>query len=301
MMRIRPYAFIIALLCLELVSCGDSKVPFFRVLERGLAGLEEKSVQVGDHRIAYLEGGRGPDVVLIHGFGADKDNWDRFAKRLTKRYHVIAPDVPGFGDSSKIRGASYDMPAQLKRMHGFFRAIGLKRFHVAGNSMGGLIAGLYAAEYPDEVLSLGLFDPGGVRNREGSTIEREWKAGRNPLVVVLREDYDRMLDFMFVDPPVIPFWVKSWLADRAVQDREFNEYIFSQVRPADQLERVMGGIRARTLVLWGDQDGVFPVSSAAVLGRGIPDAKVVVMKGCGHVPMLERPGEAAGHYLELLQ
>ena len=107
---------------------------------------------------------------LSTGSGADKDNWDRFAKRLTGSYRVIAPDVPGFGDSSKIPGAKYDMQTQVMRVHEFVRAIGLKKFHIAGNSMGGLIAGMYAASYPEDVLTLGLFDagrgegPGGKRD-----------------------------------------------------------------------------------------------------------------------------------------
>ena len=301
MMKTKVFTATGALLCLLCVSCGDSKVPFFRVLERGMAGLREKSVQAGDHRIAYLEGGAGPVVVLVHGFGADKDNWDRFAKRLTKHYRVIAPDVPGFGDSSKIKTARYDMPAQLERMHGFFRALGLKQFHIAGNSMGGLIAGLYAAAYPGEVLSLGLFDPGGVTDREESKLTREFAADRNPLVAGSREDYDRLIAFMFVDPPLIPFWVKSWLADQAIQSREFNLYILPQVRPGNKLEQVMGKISAKTLVLWGDTDNIFPPSSAAVLGAGIKNSTVVIMKDCGHLPMLERPGEAAEHYIDFLK
>jgi pimeloyl-ACP methyl ester carboxylesterase len=276
-------------------------VPFFRVLERGMAGLTEKAVQVEDHRIAYLEGGSGQDIVLIHGFGADKDNWVRFAKPLTGKYHVIAPDLPGFGDSSKIRGAKYDIPTQVKRVQAFVRAVGLKKFHVAGNSMGGLIAGVYAADYPDEVLSLGLFDAGGVVDREESGITREFAADRNPLIAGTREEYDRLISFMFVDPPIIPFWVKSWLADQAIQAREFNLYIFHQAKPGDMLERVMGKISAKTLVLWGDRDNIFPASSAAVLGAGIANSKVVIMKDCGHLPMLERPGESAEHYLDFLK
>jgi pimeloyl-ACP methyl ester carboxylesterase len=300
-MRLKGITAAGAFLCLALVACGDSKVPFFRVVERGLAGLQEKSVQVGDHRIAYLEGGKGPDVLLIHGFGADKDNWDRFAKRLTGSFHVIAPDVPGFGDSSKIRGAKYDQPTQVKRMHEFARAVGLKKFHIAGNSMGGLISGLYAASYPEDVLTLGLFDPGGVKDREESGIAREFAANRNPLVANTTEEYDRMLAFMFVDPPLIPFWVKPWLVEQAARAHEFNLYILPQARPGDRLERVMGKIKAKTLVLWGDRDNIFPVSSAAVLGKGIRNSTVVIMKDCGHVPMLERPAEAAEHYLKLIR
>jgi abhydrolase domain-containing protein 6 len=300
-MKTGYFVFTGMLLCLALVACGNPNVPFFRVVERGLAGLQEKSVQVGDHRIAYLEGGAGPDVLLIHGFGADKDNWDRFAKRLTGSYRVIAPDVPGFGDSSKIRGAKYDQQTQVKRMHEFARAVGLKKFHIAGNSMGGLISGLYAASYPDDVLTLGLFDPGGVKDREESGIAREFSANRNPLVAKTTEEYDRMLAFMFVDPPLIPFWVKPWLVEQAVRAHEFNLYILPQARPGDQLERVMGKIKAKTLVLWGDSDNIFPVSSAAVLGKGIRNSTVVIMKNCGHVPMLERPAEAAEHYLKLIK
>jgi abhydrolase domain-containing protein 6 len=301
MVKIKNNLLLVTLFCFLCVSCGQSQVPFFRVLERTMAGLNEKTIQVGDHRIAYLEGGKGPSVLLVHGFGADKDNWDRFAKRLTGKYHVVAPDLPGFGDSSKIQSAHYDIPTQVKRVHDFVHAVGLKQFHMAGNSMGGLISGVYAAEYPDDVLSLGLFDPGGVANREPSVIAREWKEGRNPLVVGSREDYDRMLKFMFVDPPIIPFWVKSWLADQAIASKDFNNKIFPEARPADKLEQVTGKIRARTLVLWGDTDRIFPVSSAAVLGKEIKNSKVVIMKECGHVPMLERPGESAEHYLEFLK
>ncbi len=70
---------------------------FSRSIDRVKAGLVEKSIRVGDHRIMYLEGGRGETVLLIHGFGADKDNWTRFAGYLTPSYHVIIPDLPGSG------------------------------------------------------------------------------------------------------------------------------------------------------------------------------------------------------------
>jgi abhydrolase domain-containing protein 6 len=290
----------VVLLGLLCSSCTSSTEPLFIVFERFQAGLQERILRVDDHMIAYLEGGKGPDILLIHGFGADKDNWDRFAKRLTTSYHVIAIDLPGFGDSSKIREGKYDIPTQVKRINSFVRAIGLNKFHIAGNSMGGLISGIYTTEYPDEILSLGLFDTGGVIDREESDVSREWKEGRNPLVVRSREEFDLMFAFMFVDPPYIPFWIKSWLADQSIRNSEFNQFIFPQSKPGDQLERVMGKISAKTLVLWGDKDRIFPVSSAAVLGNGIKNSKVVIMKDCGHLPMLERPGEAAQHYLDFL-
>ena len=110
-----------------------------RTVERGLAGLSEHSVQVDNLEIAYLEGGseKNPTLLLIHGFGADKDNWLRFARPLTERYHVVALDLPGFGDSSKPQQASYDVGTQAERVANFAAAIGVRRLHLAGNPWAG--------------------------------------------------------------------------------------------------------------------------------------------------------------------
>jgi abhydrolase domain-containing protein 6 len=111
-------------------------------LDRRLNGLRRKSVQVGDHRIVYSEGGRreADPVVLVHGFSASADTWNRMAAQLTKRFHVIAPDLPGWGESTRLDSSSYCYPAQIERLHDFLRQIGLSRFHLAGHSMGGCIA-----------------------------------------------------------------------------------------------------------------------------------------------------------------
>ena len=271
-----------------------------RLIDRGLAGLSEKSIQVDNYKIVYLEGGKGETVLLLHGFGGDKDNWTRFSKYLTKKYHVIAPDLPGFGESSKIWSDTYDIKTQVKRLHQYTNKIGLKKFHVAGNSMGGLIAVVYAATYPDEVLSLGLLDPLGVIVREPSQLSLEIEKGNNPLIVESVSDYDKLLDFLFVKPPYIPGLVKSYLAEMAVQSREFNKKVFIEANPGNQLETTAGEIRTKTLILWGDTDRVFPASSAPVLQKGIKNSKVIIMKDCGHVPMLERPEETAQSYLEFI-
>src|SRR5947209_15402352 len=123
-------------------------------LERFKAGFRRKSVQLGDHRIVYSEGGKGEPVLLLHGFGASSDNWNRFASRLTKRYRVIAPDLPGWGQSTRIDSASYAYPHQLERLHHFVTQLGLKRFHVVGHSMGGFIASAYAARCPEQVITV---------------------------------------------------------------------------------------------------------------------------------------------------
>jgi abhydrolase domain-containing protein 6 len=267
---------------------------------RGLAGLSKGSVQVGEYTIVYLEGGTGESVLLLHGFGGDKDNWTLFSQYLTKRYHVIAPDLPGFGESSKIWSDPYNIAAQVERVHQFAKEIGLKRFHLAGNSMGGLIAGVYAAMYPDELLTLGLLDPAGVTEREPSPLSLELEKGNNPLIVESASDYDKLLDFTFVKPPPLPDPLKSHFAETAVRSKDFHKKIFIEATPGNQLEVMMRKIRAKTLILWGDTDRVLSVSSAQILQQGIERSKVVILKDCGHLPMIERPEETARHYLEFI-
>jgi len=269
-------------------------------LLRGLAGLSEKSIQVGEYTIAYLEGGRGESVLLLHGFGADKDNWNLFSRHLTKRYHVIVPDLPGFGDSSRIWGDQYTITAQVERVQEFAKKIGLSKFHLVGNSMGGLIAGVYAAAYPDEILTLGLLDPAGVPGREPNEFSLELEKGNNPLIVESVSDYDKLLDFTFFKPPSMPDPLKSYFAEIAVQRKDFYKKVFIEATPGNQLEAVMARIRAKTLILWGNNDRVLSVSSAQILGKGIENSKVVILQDCGHMPMLERAEETARHYLEFI-
>ncbi len=267
---------------------------------RGLAGFSEKSIRVGRHTIVYLEGGSGESVLLLHGFGADKDNWNLFSRYLTKTYHVIAPDLPGFGESSKIWSDQYHITAQVERVHEFAKEINLTRFHLLGNSMGGLIAGVYAATYPDEILTLCLLDPAGVIESEPSPFSLELEKGNNPLIVESVSEYDKLLDFTFAKRPYLPDSLKSYLAEMAVQRKDFYKKVFIEATPGNQLEVMMREIRAKTLILWGDSDRVLSVSSAQVLQKGIEKSKVVILKDCGHMPMLEKPEETARHYLEFI-
>ena len=71
--------------------------------------------------------------------------------------------------------------------------------------------------------------------------------------------------------------------------------------PKDLLEKRMMEIKAKTLIIWGDTDNIFPASSAAILDEGIPDSQAVIMKQCGHVPMIERPEETARYYLDFIK
>ncbi len=269
--------------------------------ERKASGLSHKTIIIGDETWHYLEG--GPEdaevVLLLHGFGGDKDNWTRFSKYLTDDYRVIAPDLPGFGESARHADWDYALPPQRERVHGFVQALGLEGFHLAGNSMGGHLTALYAHKYPGQVLSMGLFNNAGVNAPEESDMAKAVARGENPLVVNRPEDFDGLLEFVSYEKPFIPWPVKGVLAQKAVEHAEFNQFIFAAYKSdrSSGLEPILAEIQAPSLILWGEYDRVLDVSSVNVMRPLLPQAEVVIMKNTGHVPMLERPQETAGHYL----
>jgi abhydrolase domain-containing protein 6 len=269
---------------------------------RHAAGLTEKAVQVDNHRIVYVEGGKGEVILLVHGYAADKDNWMQFARFLTPKYHVIALDLAGFGESSRLPEAGYDIQRQVERLNRFAEVLKLERFHVAGNSMGGAIAGIYGAQYPQKVMSLALLAPAGIKSPEKSELTKMLEKGVNPLLISYADDYDRMLKMVFVQVPVIPSPVKKEMAARAIRNRVFNEKIMDDMlKKPLMLEPFLSDIQAPTLILWGDRDQLLHLSSVPILERGIKNHQIVIMKDCGHLPMLERPAETANYYLKFLQ
>jgi abhydrolase domain-containing protein 6 len=266
------------------------------------AGLTAKSVMLGDHRIAYLEGGAGPVVLLVHGYSGEKDHWTRFAKFLTPSYHVVIPDLPGFGESTKSWKAKYGILDQADRLAGFIEKLKLGPVHLVGNSMGGNIAGALAARKPELVRSLALFDSSGVMPPKKSVMQLAWDRGVNLLLVSNADDYDRVMKLCFSKPIWLPGPVKSYFAEKAVAARPFNRKVEMDRRAEKyQLGPSLGLIRARTLILWGDEDRILDISAVALFERGIKNHVTVIMKKCGHTPMLERPDETAGHYLDFLK
>lgn len=271
-------------------------------LARSRVGLVKKQVKIDDHNIVYLEGGKGPTILLLHGYTSEKDSWLQFADYLTKDYHVVIPDIPGYGESSQLMDASYNLSNQMSRLHKFAQAINLKKFHIAGNSMGGFFSGIYAVRYPDEIVSVGLFDAGGVMPLEKNAVMKMMGKGENPVVLKDSGDWPRIMGLVFVNPPSLPYPLKKVFVQKALANRSFYEKALKEIKPDYfSLEKQLPKIKAPTLILWGDQDKIHDVSSVPVFEKGIKNHKTVIMKDCGHVPQVEKPKETATHYLDFIK
>ena len=271
-------------------------------LERFSAGFKRKSVLVGDHRIVYSEGGKGEPVVMVHGFGASSDNWNRMAGRLTKHYRVIAPDMPGWGQSTRMDSASYAYPEQVERLHQFLGALGLRRVHLVGHSMGGFISSAYAARYPEEVVTLGLIAPHGVAEPQPSELALSVSAGDNWLVARNIPEFERLLSKVFARRPYMPKSVFKLFAAYAIRGSAKSARIFADMQSNDPpLEERLPLIKAPTLIIWGDQDRVLHVSCAEVFHQGIKNSELLVQPGIGHMPLIESARECAAAWMSFVE
>lgn len=269
-------------------------------VERKLADLEARELQIPGFRITYLDGGEGEPLVLVHGMGANKDEWNRVADRLTPHYRVIAVDLPGFGESDKPADASYLTPDQVEYLRQFVEALGLDSFHLGGNSMGGRVAAAYAARYPDQVQSLWLMAPAGVVSAQPSELTNRLQRGeRIPMVVSTREGLDQSLELTTAQPPYYPGPVKDAFAQTAQDNFELHSRIMLELMQeyaGQPLEEIVTDLSVPTRIVWGKEDRVFHYSSAEVLHRLIRDSSVLLLPHTGHLPMLETPQDLAEDY-----
>ncbi|MCC6794501.1 MAG: alpha/beta hydrolase [Candidatus Hydrogenedentes bacterium] len=253
------------------------------------SGVTAKSAVVDGYTIPYYEGGSGEPLVMIHGFGDSRISFVQCAKWLTPKYRVILPDVPGFGDTAQDEKLDYGAHAQSERMHKFLHQIGVDKFHLAGNSMGGHIAASYALKYPEDVLSLILIDAAGVKVKEGMPYADADKPAGTP------EEFDAYMDKVFVQKPPIPDSFKRYFIKQAQKNFAWQNRIRADLRksPDAIFNDRLSNIKAPTLVLWGDRDQLIELAVGEAYHAGIAGSKFVVFKDCGHSPQYERPKETA--------
>jgi len=270
-----------------------------RWMLRKRGGTVQKSVTVDGRDWPYLEGGdpSKPLLLLVHGFAGDKDNWSMIAPYLTRDYHIIAPDLPGFGQNERNPALAYDIAAQTARLKQFADALKLERPHVAGNSMGGWIALRYAIDYPDALATLTLLNNAGVNGANESDLQKQAaNEDYNPLVIASLEDADRLVAMVVHKPVFVPARLKPVFYADALKYRDQLDTIFWVIATEGRdhpLNDRLGEVKVPTLILWGRHDRLLDVSCVPVLEAGIPGSRSHIFEHVGHVPMIEDPKATA--------
>lgn len=216
-MRLSPF---IALLFLS--GCASIQGSLFDLgvaSERTQAGLERHAIEVGGQRVHYLErGGASPNaetLVLIHGFGGDKNHWIRFVRFLPPRYRVLAPDLPAHGDNAEDPAATYSITYLTDAVSAFIDALDENPVHLVGNSIGGRIAAELTLAHPERVRTVSLLDPAGLTSPEPSDLDVALARGENFLIPTTREEYDTLISISFgEDTPELPWPAPAVLARR---------------------------------------------------------------------------------------
>ena len=277
--------------------------------ERSWAGMETKRIKVADIDWAYSEGGQvgKPTLMLVHGLAGSRDNWNRLARYLTPYYHVIIPDLPGQGDSKVPNDFDYSLPNLTEKLRRFAEAIKVDNgLNIAGHSMGGSIALLYVTQYPVDTKSLFLIDSAGVFKSANTPYLKDPTTLRN-MLVSKPGDFDRLMKIAMNTPPFIPKELKDaqeklMISQSANTSKLIEQLIvMSKLFTPDSFAIAARSIDQPVLIAWGDKDQIINVEAAAELKGLLKNAQEpVILKGIGHMPILEQEQLLVKPYLDFL-
>ena len=247
-------------------------------------GVKSRKMLLYGLRFHYLEAGRGPHLVLIHGLGGSCLAWSFNLGPLSGSFHVIAPDLIGFGFSDKPL-ISYRIATVTEYLHDLLSELKLNKVILVGNSLGGWVAGHFTLTYPEMVEKLVLVDSAGYAP-EHALSDRE-RSLLNAVTLSHVKIYAQRIFFrqQFVDEPELKIRLRNKITspEPYVTDR----FLDSIEKRQDVLDFRLSGIKVPTLIIWGREDQVIPVEDAMRFHREIADSKLVIFDQCGHVPQVE--------------
>jgi pimeloyl-ACP methyl ester carboxylesterase len=252
-----------------------------------MADHTDQPITIRDCRIRLMRGGAGAPLLFLHG-GGGAGIWLPCMAQLAKKFDVIAPEHPGFGDS--------DTPPWLDTIEDlanfyldFLDQLDLRGVHLIGSSLGGWVAAELAVRNATRLASLTLIGAAGLHLKEVEQVD-----------TFLSNDEQRIRD-LFHDQDlaeaVIAGSERPELEDAALKNRMMTAKLSWQPRNHDpHLRKWLHRIKVPTLLVWGDHDRLFPKEYALAYQRLIPGAKVVIIPDCGHLPQVEKGDEFAAEF-----
>ncbi len=236
-----------------------------------------------------------PAVVLVHGFAASTHAWDAWADKLSKTYRVVVLDLPGHGLTRTPEGYAVGRDGFETVVDQLTRRLGLERFTLGGNSMGGAVAWAYAVDHPDRVRRLILVDAAGwPRTDKGGAMV--FRVLGNPVGRRVMRDLDirplitQGLRAAYVDPKLVtPALVDRYVElSRAPGHRDIMMGLQAGPR-REATASALAAIHAPTLVMFGEDDRLIPAADGEKFRQAIPGATLILYPRVGHVPMEQIP------------
>ncbi|KPN17400.1 hypothetical protein AO715_04945 [Xanthomonas sp. Mitacek01] len=239
-----------------------------------------------------------PVIVMLHGYTGSKENWYRLVPELDARYPLVMPDLPGWGDSERVADADHGFVAEAAHVAAFLRHLDAGPVVLLGHSMGGGIAALVAARYPDLVARVGLIDAAGV-HFEDNAFGLAVLDGQNPFGIENTEAIDRYLSVLFFDRkarPPMPWPGPIAFARYRRNEAAFEQSVLDRIGRSD--ERFAPGdaaadIRQPAVLIWGAHDAVIDPSAMGLYAARMPQARQVLLDRSGHMTIMEQPRDVA--------
>jgi pimeloyl-ACP methyl ester carboxylesterase len=246
-----------------------------------MAEFKKDVLKINGVDTVVYSAGEGEPLLFLHGAGTF--HGFEFAKVWAKKFRVIHPYHPGFGESG-------DDPAMdtfndyVMHYVELLGALGIDKVHLVGFSLGGYLAAQIASAYPERVKTLTLVAPAGMRSKEYPTLDVLATPG-DQIVGMLASNFEVLKPWLPTGPD--PEFMGARYREATTLARLLWE------KPWDpKFKRYLHRINAPTLIIWGDEDKLVPPQHAALWQKVLPNAKVQIFKGAGHLVLDEKP-EAA--------
>jgi pimeloyl-ACP methyl ester carboxylesterase len=291
---------VIGLILAVLIGFWARPLSYFNALtyvQLRLAGAHSAEVTVGGYRLHYYVMGpsQGSPVVLVHGLGGRCEDWRNLGPYLVRAgFRVYMPDLPGFGRSDRPADFSYSIPDQAATVVAFMDAMGLKQVDLGGWSMGGWIVQKIAADHPDRIARLMLFDSAGIHEVP------VWDTRLfTPTSAIELDQLDALL---MPHPPQVPAFISadilrvsrqhSWIIHRA---------LVSMLSGRDATDALLPQLKMPVLIVWGGKDLITPLSQGEKIHQLLPQSQLEVVPECGHlapVQCADRIGPTVAQFLK---
>jgi triacylglycerol lipase len=247
------------------------------------AEVTSGSVVAPGGTMVYLKSGSGPALVIVHGVGGHKEDWQGVMAALSGARTVYAVDMLGFGGSTRD-APDLTMAAQSAALLALMDAEGIAKADLLGNSVGGWVTATLAADHPDRVDRLILADVAGFK----AMFEGEPPVNFFPGTL---EEMQKLLSYvLYSDFAQTPeFAAQALAALQASGEPAIAGTLFAGLGASPRLEEVLPKITVPTLVIWGAEDKLFPVALAPYLTGLTPGATSVIIEKAGHFPQVDNP------------
>jgi pimeloyl-ACP methyl ester carboxylesterase len=264
--------------------------------------VRSQTATVHGRGVSYAGGGAGDLLLLIHGMAGNAENWESVLEPLSLRHSVIAPDFPGHG-SSDPGGGDYSLGSLASGLRDLMLTLGHERATLVGHSLGGGVALQFTYQFPEMVERLVLVSSGGLGPDVSPILRAAALPGANLFIGATAGLGQRAGSLLGGGLGRLGMRPSADLAEVArgyasLADPERRKAFLATLRSVVGTEgqRVAAHDRLYLaealplLIVWGDRDPIIPVEHAVATHRELPNSRLEIFEGVGHVPQLQSPG-----------